>query len=196
MDQLLPDHELPDQELPDQLLPDHELPDQEFPDHELPDQLLPDHELPDQELPDHELPDQELPVQVLPFQVPPDQELPAAWSTASAFVSIGLPKMSFSPERTMPSRVMWSLPRASSSVPPPFAGPKLCVKAAGVLVAITARSILPAPWAWLSAPGTFLALSVMNRLTWSGVRFGYFWRMRATVPEVIAAACDVPEPRK
>ena len=70
------------------------------------------------------------------------------------------------------------------------------MKAAGVLPARVARSISPLPWAWLSAPGTFLPLLAMKRLTWSGVRFGYFCRIRAIVPDAMAAACEVPEPRK
>ena len=139
-------------------------------------------------MPDHEFPDHEFPDQLLPFQMPPDQELPAASAKARSLVSTGRPKMSFSPVNTTPSRVRWSLPLASSSVPPPFAGAKFCENATGVLVAMTVRSISPAPWAWLSAPGTFLALSVMNRLTWSGVSVGYFWRIKAIDPDVIAAA--------
>lgn len=125
--QLLPDHELPDHELPDQVLPDQLLPDQVLPLHVLPLQVLPDHELPLQVLPDHVLPDQVLPDQVLPFQVPPDQVLPAACKVAMDALLKVLPKMSFSPWRTTPFVVRWSLPRAASSEPVPVAFVKLCV---------------------------------------------------------------------
>ena len=157
MDQLDPDHELPlhelpDQELPLQLLPDqveplHELPDHELPDHELPDQLLPLHELPDHELPDQLEPDHELPDQVLPFQVPPDHELPAASRAAIAAESNGWPKMSCSPDRTTPSRVRCSEPRAASSEPVPvdgFANAPFFVQ--GVVASIFVRSTSPWPW--------------------------------------------------
>jgi hypothetical protein len=118
---LPPDQELPLHELPDHELPDQELPDQELPLHELPDQELPDHELPLHELPDHELPDHEL-----PFQSPPDQELPVACNNARVAALIGLPKMSCSPVRVVPSRLRWAWPRAASIEPPPSAGLTFC----------------------------------------------------------------------
>jgi len=126
-DQLEPDHELPDQLEPDQELPDHELPDQLEPDHELPDHELPDQLEPDHELPDHELPDQELPDQLEPFQVPPDQLDPFASAAASDLVLIDRPKMSCSPVRVTPLAVMWSVPRAASMVPVPWALAKFWV---------------------------------------------------------------------
>jgi hypothetical protein len=182
---------MPDQELPLQLLPDHEFPDQLLPDHELPDQLLPLQVLPLQVLPLQVLPDH-----VLPFHVPPNHEVPAASASASTFGSIALPKMSCSPVSTAPFSVRWSEPRASSIVPPPFAAPNVCVYAAGFLPASETRSSSPAPWASESAPGTLRALFVMNRFTASGVSVGYFYRISAIAPDVIAAASLVPLPRK
>jgi len=140
---------------------------------------------------------QVLPDHVLPFQVPPDQELPAASAVAIAPEANGFPKMSTSPCRTTPFElVRWSVPRAPSSVPAPVPAVKLCVAAIGVFVSIPSRSNSPAPCACVSAPPIFFALSIRNFFTASGVSVGYFCRINATAPEVIAAACEVPEPRK
>jgi hypothetical protein len=66
----------------------------------------------------------------------------------------------------------------------------------GVLDASFVRLISPPPCAWESAPGTFWPLLAKNRLTWSGVRPGYFWSTNAIDPDAIAAAWLVPLPRK
>ena len=197
VDQLEPDQELPDQLDPDQELPDHELPLQLLPDqldplHELPLHELPLHELPDQLEPDHELPDQ-----VLPFQVPPDHELPAASSAAIAAESNGWPKMSCSPERTTPSRVRCSEPRASSREPVPddgFASEPFFIQ--GVVASIFVRSTSPWPSDLDEKPLRARALLRNRYLRVTGSIDGYRCRARAAAPETNAAASLVPLPRK
>lgn len=66
----------------------------------------------------------------------------------------------------------------------------------GVLVSIAPSRISPAPWAWLSKLASLTAFEAKKRLTRSGAIVGYFCRTRATAPETIAAACEVPLPRK
>ena len=65
----------------------------------------------------------------------------------------------------------------------------------GASFSIAARSSSPAPCLLGGVPRTFWASCWMNCLTPSGVRSGYFWRIRAMAPAVIAVASDVPEPR-
>jgi hypothetical protein len=112
----LADHVVPDHELPDHVLADHVLPDQVDADQLLADHVLPDHELADHVLADH----------VLPFQSSPDQLLAVASLWARAPSSTRMPKMSWAPLSVMPSRVMWSLPRESSSEPVPLAAAHFC----------------------------------------------------------------------
>ena len=91
------------------------------------------------------------------------------------------------------------MPRAASRLPVPVAGCRssACTRH-GVRVGQPAQVDLagsPVPGS-ASAPVAGSAFVAMNRFTWSGVRVGYFCRISATVPEVIAAAWLVPQPRK
>ena len=124
--QVAPCQEPPDQLLPLQVLPDQLLPLHVLPDHVEPDHVEPLHVLPDQVEPDQVEPLQVEPDHVDPFQVPPDQLFPAASAWATVAELNGLPKTSFSPVSTTPSRVMWSVPRASSSEPLPVASVNFC----------------------------------------------------------------------
>jgi hypothetical protein len=162
-------------------------------DHVDPDQVLADHVLPDQVLPDQVEPDQ-----VLPFQSPPDQVLAVSSSRASEAVSSGCPKMSRSPVSVTSSRLRWSLPRDRSSGPPPVEAVKRCplYDHWGVAVSIAPSRISPAPCACESKLASLTAFVWKKRLTRSGDIVGYFCKTRATAPEAIAAACEVPLPRK
>jgi hypothetical protein len=198
------DHELPDHDDPDQELPDHDDPDQELPDQELPvqvalaqcsdDQELPDHDDPDHDEPDHEDPDQDEPDHELPFQVPPDHELPAASAAARAAVSTGRPNMSTSPVNATPCRTNWLVPRAPSRVPVPTERGKVCGTAA--FICPLCSPIKPAPWARTPKPGNKAVWLTSKVLTWSGVKLGRPCMSSAAAPEIAAAACDVPLPRK
>ena len=63
--------------------------------------------------------------------------------------------------------------------------------------AVRAAETLIMPLPCCSA-GLFIAVAVAVRsaLIWSGVAVGRCWMSRAAAPEVTAAACDVPDPRK
>src|SRR4051794_24214321 len=56
--------------------------------------------------------------------------------------------------------------------------------------------MIPAPWALLSATGRRCAVCVSSHLTWSLVRPGRWLSSSAAAPEVTAAACEVPPPRR
>ena len=114
----------------------------------LPDQLLPlQVELLQVE------PLQVLPLHVLAFHVPPDQVDAAASSAAMPGESNGMPKMSCSPLRTMPSRVRWSVPRESSTEPVPVETGHVCVATGSA-----AWSALPS---WSSPPPIACDLSLI-----------------------------------
>ena len=174
--------------LADQVLADQVLPDQLDADHELADHVLPDQELADHELADH----------VLPFQLLPDQLLELASACASPASSTGFPKMSWSPVRVTPSRVTWSLPRDCSSEPLPFAAAKFCpvYDHCGVALSIAPSLSSPAPCAWLSKLASFTAFVAKKRFTRSGDIVGYFCNTSATAPDMSAADCELPLPRK
>ena len=61
--------------------------------------------------------------------------------------------------------------------------------------AAAATSMTPAPCSDVSVPGSGRAVARSSALTWSGVRVGRGPRIRAAVPEVKAAAWEVPLPR-
>src|SRR3954469_7511200 len=206
-DQVIPLHVMPDQVIPDQVIPLQVMPDQVIPlqvmpDHVIPDQVIPDQVIPRQVMPDHVIPDQVIPDQVIPLQVMPDhvipfQLVPVRAPAVHLAASHRLPRTSCSPVTVLPFTSTCTDPRESSREPRPVDTVHFWTAFAGVpATRAAARSIVPLPWAVASAFGSFRAVPVSRAFTWSGVRSGRCESSSAAAPEMTAAACDVPEPRK
>src|ERR1700680_3742063 len=187
---------MPDQLEPDQDAPDHDAPDHDAPDHEAPDHDAPDQEAPDQEAPDHEAPDHDAPDHDAPLKDPPSQAEALASLAASAWASMGLPKMSCSPDKALPlASTACSDPRDASRLPVPFEVDHVCAAAGVGAFSTAARFSSPLP---LRSVGPYIewVCPTSSALTWSGVSPGRWLSRSAAAPETTAAACDVPLPRK
>jgi hypothetical protein len=177
---------LPDQVLPDQVLPLQVLPLQVDPDQVEPDQVLPLQVDPDQVEPD----------QVDPLKTPPFQAL-AVFSAEATPALQACPKMSCSPVSATPPRDTWLSPRACSSEPVPSAAGKDWSEPPGTrLRTAAAVCTSPDPTKFSFELLMSVAVLVSSAFTWSGERPGRTLSTSATTPETMAAACEVPEPRR
>ena len=141
-----------------------------------------------------------------PLHVESRQARPLHVSSRQVRPSHAAPVTSTSPVRTAPvPSVMWSVPRAPSSVPSPVAGRE--VLRGRDLAASTSRAPGRRPCGRRCSPCPcraalfllFFSLSpeaTSAALTWSGVSVGYSWSSSATAPDATAAACEVPLPWK
>src|SRR5206468_1733793 len=83
--------------------------------------------------------------------------------------------------------------RAASSEPVPTAGSNDWV-AWGGTGAVRAWWTSMTPTSFSDGTWALRSVLVNSALTWSGVRSGRLCSSRATAPDVMAAACEVPEP--
>src|SRR6185369_4525531 len=134
------------------------------------------------------------PAQVAPFHEPPVQEAPFDSRAASAAVSTGLPKMSRSPSSAV-TRETTTVPREPCRVPVPRDQVKSWSGWNHARPVNVARYASATPVPYLVVGGCQSVL-VSRPLTSSGSRLGRLCSMSATTPDVSAAACEVPLPRK
>ena len=198
-DQAAPDQLEPDQLLPLQLLPDQLLPDQLLPLQLLPDQLLPDHVPLDQLEPDQLLPAQTVPLQLFPTSCCPTRCCRSRRRPTSCCRRFGR-RHRGRVERLAEDvllagehdAVAGQVIAAARELERAGAGRVAELLRVGRAAAggqhraeVDLAAALRRVRLW---PDQAAALLVKNRLTWSGVSVGYFWRMSATAPEAIAAA--------
>jgi hypothetical protein len=107
-----------------------------------------------------------------------------------------LPNTSRSPVRVSEPMLTCCEPRAASSDPEPSERVQGCAAPLGVAASAPGRLTRPLPTKFGLLVAIRVAVDVSAFFTMPGVQSGCALRRSATTPEVTAAACDVPLPRK